>query len=326
MSYHHLNLSERGQIEGMLRVGTSKAAIAATLGRNRTTVSRELKRGTGRDGVYRAADGQSRYQENRSACVRPRALDHPPLRDYVRDKLPLFWSPEQISHRLRLEFPYDGWMRVSTEAIYRTLYTDPKWKNAFGSYLRRGRRRRQKRGLRYERRGPIANRVSIEQRPQEVEALTEYGHWEGDTLIGKNQQGAVLTLVERKADLLRAVPLTSRKAEEVAQAIRSVFASLPSPLRKTITFDNGSEFALHEAIARDLSINVYFAHPYSSFERGRIENANGLLRQYLPKSMTFSRLSSQHLAPIVNELNDRPRKKQAYRTPNEVFQKLLWCT
>lgn len=325
MSYHHLNEIERGKIELLLQNGAPRASIGRQLGRSRATIYRELKRVPSRAGGYCAREAQRDYKEKREGCVRHRVLDRPALRGYVRDKLSELWSPEQTANRLWQDYPHDPWMRVSTETIYRTLYTDPKWNRAFGPFLRQGRKTRQKRCLVHKRRGPIAHRVFIEQRPAEVDALTTYGHWEGDTLVGKNQEGAIVTLVERKGDWLRAVPAASRKAEEVAQAVVHALQDLPPPLRKTITFDNGSEFADHNAIAQQLNADIYFAHPYSAYERGRSENANGLLRQYLPKGTSFETITSQYLQGILKQLNDRPRKKQQYRTPNEVFKEQLTC-
>jgi IS30 family transposase len=325
MSYHHLNEIERGKIELLLQHGVSRASISRQLGRSRATIYRELNRVGSRIGAYCAQEAQRDYEMKRRDCVRHRVLDRPELRAYVRDKLSELWSPEQTANRLWCDHPHNPWMRVSTETIYRTLYTDAKWNNAFVLFLRQGRKTRQKRCLCNQRRGPIANRVSIEQRPSEVESLNTYGHWEGDTLIGKNQNGAIVTLVERKGDWLRAIPVTSRKSEEVAQAVVQSLQDIPSHLRKTITFDNGSEFADHDVIAQKLNVHVYFAHPYSAYERGRNENANGLLRQYLPKGMSFEDLTAEQLAAIVKQLNDRPRKKQQYRTPHEVFKEQCMC-
>ena len=320
MSYDHFTPIDRGKIEGLRKAGESIRGVARRLGRAASSISRELKRGRVGAHGYCAQEAQKRYEQNRKACVRTQVLDYPPLRNYVCDKLTDDWSPEQIAQRLKRDFPHDGWMRVSPETLYRRIYTDPKWNNAFGHYLRQGRKKRQKRGGVYKRRGPIANRVSIEQRPQEVDDLTTYGHWEGDTLIGKNQQGAVVTLTERKADWLRAIPVTSRNADEVAQAVTDALHDVPAPLLKSITFDNGSEFARHEKIAQQLAVDIYFAHPYSANDRARNENMNGLLRQYLPKKTSFKDLTRQSVNRYVQALNDRPRKKQQFRTPNEVFQ------
>jgi len=255
--------------------------------------------------------------------VRTQVLDHPPLWGYVWDKLAEDWSPEQIAGRLQRDFPHEGRMRVSPETIYRRIYTDPKWNNALSDCLRQGRKTRQKRDGIYKRRGPaIPNRVSIDERSQEVDELTTYGHWEGDTIIGKNQQGAVVTLTERKGDWLKAIPVDSRKAGEVANAVIEALKDIPAKLRKTITFDNGLEFAHHEKIGRWLGVDTYFAHPYSSNERARNENTNGLLRQYLPKKTSFIGLTKQRVNRFVEALNNRPRKKQMFRTPNEVFKEL----
>lgn len=322
MSYHHFIPIERGKIEGLRHSGKTVRSIAKQLGRAASSICRELKRGRIPRGRYCAQHGQKQYEQNRRECVRTRVLDHPPLRAYVQDKLSDDWSPEQISGRIKRDFPRDGWMRVSPETIYRRIYTDIKWCNAFGDCLRQGRKKRQKRDGTYKRRGPIANRIGIEQRPAEADTLEEYGHWEGDTIIGKGQQGAVVTLTERKGDWLRSIPVTSRKAKEVAKAVVEALKDIPAQLRKTITFDNGSEFAYHEKIAEQLGVKVYFAHPYCSNERARNENINGLLRQYLPKKTSFIGLTKQRVNRFVEAINNRPRKKQKFRTPNEVFKEL----
>ena len=322
MSYHHLTSFERGQIEVLLKKEQTCAAIARALGRNRSTISREIRRNGTPGNPYCAVKAHEQYRQHRRACKRGHVLDHPPLRDYVRNSLTNDWSPEQIAGRLKRAFPQDGWMRVSPETVYRRLYNDPKWNNAFGDCLRQGRKTRQNRGGKYQRRGPIANRISIDERPEEVDDLSTYGNWEGDTLVGKNQQGAVVTLVERKGDWLRAVPVPSRKADVVAEAVTKALKDVPQELRKTITFDNGSEFARHETIAENLGVDIYFAHPYCSNERARNENMNGLLRQYLPKKTSFKELTQEQVNRYVEALNIRPRKKQKFRTPNEVFKEL----
>ncbi len=172
--------------------------IAESIGRCAATISRELRRGTKTGGGYCAEYAQQRYDANRVDCVRTQVLDYPPLRHYVYDKLSDEYSPEQISGRLAQDFPHVGRMRVSPESIYRKIYSDMKWYNAFKDCLRQGRKTRQKRAGAYQHRGPIANKRSIDERPDEVDALETYGHWEGDTIIGKNQEGAIVTLTERK--------------------------------------------------------------------------------------------------------------------------------
>jgi len=230
------------------------------------------------------------------------------------------WSPEQVSGRLWLDFPGQPRMRVSPETIYRSLYADEKLGRPLIGCLRQRRPRRRRRGQRRPARPFIPNRIGIEARPPEVDELQRYGDWEGDLVIGREQKGAIVTLVERKSLLLRALRLLSRHAARVAKAVIQVLAGLPSEWVRTITFDNGSEFAHHEGIAQTLDVHIYFAHPYAAYERARNENTNGLLRQYLPKSTRFTEVSQHQLEQYVHELNNRPRKKLGYRTPYEVFK------
>lgn len=318
MPYQHLTPMERGQIQALVSRGVSQRAIAKLLGRSPSTICRELARNRSA-ARYDAERAQSRYARVRKACRRTLSLAYLPLRLYLYEKISEGWSPEQVSGRLWLDFPGQPRMRVSHETIYRSLYADEKLGNVLLGHLRQRRPRRRKRGERRPTRPLIPNRVGIEARPAEVDQLSRYGDWEGDLMIGAQQQGAVLTLVERKSLFLCAKVLVSRHAAGVAQAAIEALSWLPRSWRKTITFDNGSEFAHHETISKEIGADVYFAHPYSSWERGCNENINGLLRQYLPKSTSFIGLCAKRLQDFVDELNNRPRKKLGYRTPNEVF-------
>jgi len=248
-------------------------------------------------------------------------LDYPPLRRYVFAEGSRAWSPEQLAGRLRVDYPHDGRMHVSPETIYRTVYRDEKLGRVLIPQLRQARKTRRKKGMGRTSRNPIAipNRVSIEQRPEEVQTRLRYGDWEGDTVLGSNQRGAIATLVERKSLFLAAARVHSKQAQEVAEAIVWALSKAPPHCLKTITFDNGTEFARHENISNALKTQIYFAHAYSSNERARNENTNGLLRQYLPKGTSFENLTQQQLDTIIYELNDRPRKSLGYRTPKELF-------
>lgn len=320
MPNRHLTPMERGQIQALLSRGQSRRAIARALGRSPSTIWREIARNGGAQ-HYDAERAQKRYQQVRTACRRTTSLSYLPLRRYVVDKMTEGWSPEQVSGRLWLDEPGCPRMRISPETIYRSIYREEALRNILRGCLRQRRPRRRRRGQRRPTRPFIPNRVGIEARPPEVDALQRYGDWEGDLVIGANQQGAIVTLVERKSLVLRALRVTSRHARGVARAVVDALAPLPQTWRRTITFDNGSEFAHHQRMALALGVNVYFAHPYAAYERARNENTNGLLRQYLPKSTSFATLTDRQLQRYVDELNNRPRKKLGYRTPNEVFKK-----
>ena len=243
---------------------------------------------------------------------------------YVIDKLVEGWSPEQISGTLPQDYPREHRMRISHEALYLTLYNAPKWR-CFQVYLRRKHKKRKCRSGTYSKRGTIPNRVGIEHRPAEVDSLEEVGHWEGDTVIGANQEGALVTMVERKYDWLRSIWVPNRKAHTVAQAILKVMSDIPPHLLKTITFDNGKEFTQHELMSDALGADIYFADPYSSWQRGRNENMNGLLREYFPKKTSFKELKQEQVQRAVDALNDRPRKKHGFRRPNDFFNELKLC-
>lgn len=319
MPYHHLTPFERGTLHALFEQGNSAAFIGKVLGRHRSTISRELKRNEAFKKGYDPGRAQKRYAQERTQCMKPSRLAHLPLWNYVFDKLSANWSPEQTAHRIALEYPNEPRMRISHETIYRALYSDERLR-CLNPHLRHARPKRRKRAMAKKRRGPgIPNRVSIEERPKHIEQRLELGHWEGDTVMGKNQTGAIVTLVERASLYLSASLVPSKKASLVAQTIINTMNELPARAVKTITFDNGTEFAAHQTITENLGTPIYFAHAYCSNERARNENTNGLLRQYLPKGSSFEHLRKNQIDHIVDELNNRPRKTLGYRTPYEVF-------
>lgn len=322
MSYHHFTPVERGKIELMARQGHSHQAIADELGFHRTSVLRELRRNGARE-RYTAEQAQRRYTERRQACRRPRTLaGDSPLRDYVSEKIALEqWTPQLVAGRLPLDYPEDPRMRVCHETIYQAIYTDGQYLDMLRAELPQARPKRRKRGQGKRRRCPgIPNRVDIALRPAAVDQREELGHWEGDTVVGKNQDGFAVTLVERASRRLAATKTSTKAAREVAQAVVEALQDHPVSWVKTITFDNGSEFAGHEAMTEELGVSVYFAAPYSAYQRGTNEQVNGLIRRYLPKGTSFKELTQPQLDEIVEKLNNRPRKCLGYRTPNEVFQ------
>jgi transposase, IS30 family len=291
--------------------------IGRALGRSPATISREERRNsTGR--TYDARKAQQRYQQRRANCRPARKLEYLPLWQYLIEKLPLFWSPQQVAGRLRRDYPDDPRMRISHETVYRALYRDERLK-PWVAYLRQHRPKRRKRGQGKTLRCVIPHRTSIHNRPPEVQHRTRLGDWEADLVLGKNQQGAVVSLVARNSLMLLARKVQSKQSEVVVAAIINALEDLPAFWAKTITFDNGSEFYHHQRITDELGIATYFADPYAAYQRGVNENTNGLLRQYLPKGARFDTLTQSQLQAIVEELNNRPRKTLGYRTPYEVF-------
>lgn len=211
---------------------------------------------------------------------------------------------------------------VSHETIYQFIYKDKKEGGDLYVNSRRGHRKRQCRRNKHKQRGIIKDRVSIEQRPKLVEEQKRYGDWEGDTIIGKNHKGAIITLVERKSLYLKIAKTKSKEADVTTSKITQMMNNIKDCCN-TITFDNGKEFAGHKDIAAKLDADIFFAHPYSSFERGCNENTNGLLRQYFPKGSSFDALGYSDIIKVQELLNNRPRKKLYFLTPNEIFSKFV---
>jgi IS30 family transposase len=224
-------------------------------------------------------------------------------------------SPEQVSDWLKDNFG----LQISHEWIYQYILRDKQTGGDLHCHLRCQKKRRKRYGS-YDRRGKLKNRVSIDERPAIVDARQRLGDWEVDTIIGKRHRHAIVSLTERKSRLALLRKVERKTAQDVADAVIELLKSLPVRTH-TITADNGKEFADHERIAHDLRTNVYFAHPYSSWERGSNENMNGLIRQYFPKKRSFVTITQQEIEFVMNRLNNRPRKCLGFKTPNEVFFK-----
>ena len=313
----HLTLDERERLSQMHHAGASNIEIGAALGRHRTSIGRELRRNAGDfDEEYSPLAAQQRASSRRAARPLERKIDRPEVVNEVRHGLAQCWSPDQIAGRLRREHADDLRRQVSHQTIYAWIDKQPREdRQRFRSFLRRGGKRRP----RDDRRGKLVGTVGIEGRPKVVDARRRYGDWEGDTVVGAQHSGAIVTLVERKSGYLMTAKTCDRQARRVAAKVASRLCALPAALRRTMTFDNGKEFAEHERMADGLGLRVYFAEPYCSWQRGANENANGLLRQFLPKGTDFRQVSWQELARYTHQLNDRPRKRLDYRTPAEIF-------
>jgi len=318
----HLTPVERGQIEILLKEGYSQADIARKIGRCRSVVCRELKRNGGAK-RYRAVHAQQRYDVVRQACVPHKRLEYRPLWNFLFDKLIDNWSPQQVAKSLPVLYPDDPRMRISHETLYMAIYGDKRLAPLI-RHLPQARPKRRKRGQGKSRRGPsIPNRVGIEKRPEIVEQRSRFGDWEGDLIVGANNEGFLVTMVDRTSRRLGARLVPSKHADVVAEAVTDILMDMPLSHIHTITFDNGTEFARHEDIAARLPVDIYFASPYSSYQRGTNENTNGLIRRYLPKGTSFKNLTPQQLETIVDEINNRPRKCLQFRTPNEVFRESI---
>ncbi|MGH8428604.1 MAG: IS30 family transposase [Gammaproteobacteria bacterium] len=310
MSYTHLTREERYQIYALKKTGHSQRRIAAVLGRNPATVSRELARNRGRCG-YRPRQAHECAEARQKARERTRIATAVWME--IERLLALLWSPEQIAWRLWEEQA----IAISHEWIYCYVWADKRGGGSLYRHLRCQKRRRKRYGA-YSRRGTIPDRVSIDERPAIVASRQRLGDWEGDTVIGHAHRGALLSLVERKSRYTLIAPLARKTAQATRRAITQHLARHAGKVH-TLTFDNGREFTDHTGIARDLKARVYFAHPYASWERGANENTNGLIRQYFPKRRTLHELSRSETQAAMQALNHRPRKALGFRTPHEVF-------
>jgi IS30 family transposase len=311
MSYTQLTQEQRYQIYALHKAQFNQTQIATEIGVHKATVSREVRRGRGERG-YRPKQAQALALARLSRRVKPRIA--PQTWQQVTQLLSQQWSPAQISGRLRLE----GHPTVSHERIYQYIYADKRAGGTLHLNLRLQKQRRKRYGS-YSRRGQLPNRRSIDERPKIVDRKARRGDWEADTIIGRNHQAAIVSLVDRKSKLVRLAKVARKTAELVGRAITTQLQPLPV---KTITSDNGREFAQHQAVAARLCADFYFAHPYSSWERGINENTNGLVRQYFPKKSEFSKISDRQIRKVEDRLNQRPRKTLGYKTPHEVFFKL----
>ena len=312
MSYTQLTREQRYQIYALKKAGHSQTETAAIVGVHKSTVSRELRRNRGRRG-YRPGRAHESAAARRRAAHRPRISEQ--TWAVVESLLRRQWSPEQIAGRLKLERRE----AVSHERIYQHVRADKRAGGTLHLHLR-CRRERRKRYGQHSRRGQIAGRVGIEQRPGVVAAKRRVGDWEADTIVGRRGRGALLSLVERKSKLVRLCWVERKGAEEVARSCLTVLSPLAERVL-TLTSDNGGEFAHHARIAQGLGADFYFARPHASWERGVNENTNGLLRQYFPKQADFATITQAEVESVMERLNDRPRKTLGYRTPNEVFYK-----
>ena len=325
--YKRLTSEEREEISRMLARDCSFKSIARLLGRNVSTVSREIAAGNSNKYTYRASRAQARSVRNsRKRKVGKYLLDgQVRLKRYVYRKLRLKWSPVQIAETLPMDYPTDMTMRISPEAIYTYLYVLPRGtlKKELLSCLRQNRKHRhkQRRGVAAKR--PLEDMLSIEERPKEVAERIIPGHWEGDLIVGKNNRSALGTLVERTTRTTILIPVKSKSADDVAKAFAKEVKKLPKQMKLTMTYDQGREMANHKLFTNITGVKVYFAHPRSPWERGTNENTNGLIRQYFPKGTDFTKVTRYEVKRAQHQLNGRPRKTLGYQTPYEVVKKLI---
>ncbi|MGH3586340.1 MAG: IS30 family transposase [Pseudonocardia sp.] len=321
-----LSFTERCRLEDLLEGGCTPERAAELLGRHLHTVEREVVRGATCSG-YRARVGQDVTDENRKRPKQRRLESRPVLLVEVLQGLEHKHSPEQIAGRLRQDFPEDPEMWVSHETIYQALYVQPRGELArlVKSALRTGRTRRKPHGRNAtDGRGKIRDMINISDRPAEADDRAIPGHWEGDLIIGAGQQSAIGTLVERTTGFVVLLHLPiDRTAASLAEAMTAKIPDIPEILRRSLTWDQGSEMALHTKITDATGLPIYFCDPHSPWQRGTNENTNGLLRQYFPKGTNLSFYGTGWLDEVAAELNARPRKRLSWRTPAEELDRLL---
>ena len=314
MQGRHLTSEERSQISLLKAMKVRQKEMARLLGVAPSTISRELNRNTCKEGYQGGLAHVKAVKRRQKASRQPKRMTAV-LVMAIEDKLVNEqWSPEQIAGHSRR-----NGTSISTESIYRHVRADRKAGGKLFEQLRHRGKKYNRKGGKTAGRGCIPNRVGIEKRPQIVERKRRFGDWEVDLIIGANHQGAILSMVERNSKYTMLVKLKNKNATGVRKAIIRALKTLPKHRRRTLTFDNGKEFAQHEKIAKALAMACYFAAPYRSWERGLNEHVNGLVRQYVPKKTNFREVSREKIREIAAKLNRRPRKVLGYLTAEEVI-------
>jgi len=321
-----LTLNERETIFGLVKQGVTVRGMARILNKNPSCISRELRRRGMSRSTYSIAVAHTDRNVKASLKGRYSKLieGKQPLKLVKEWLIENKWSPEQISGRLKIKFKNNPEKQVTHETIYKYIYSleDPGEREKYINALRRKRRKRKSRKSVKLQRGPISNIVSIHKRPSEVELRVIPGHWEGDSLVGKDHQSAIGTLVERTFRYTIIVEYGNDKsAENVALAFAEAFNSVPEDLKRSLTFDRGAEMAQHEYFTQLTGMPVFFADPGSPGQRGTNENTNGLIRQFFPKKTDFSKVSEKELKQAQELLNQRPRKVLGFKTPMEAMNR-----
>jgi IS30 family transposase len=308
----HLTLRDREYLQRLVKAKKSKREIARLMNRHRSTIYRELERNSDAWG-YRASRADFLAKRRRRSCHRPLKLRDLEMRLYVNDRLRQAWSPDQIAGRMRVEFRQRPSWRITAQTIYTWIQRSC---GRPGRWLRLA--NRQVKDL--EKREGY---VSIRGRPEVINQRRRYGDWEGDTIQGKRRHSGLVTLVERKSGLLRIGKINNLRSATTMSAAERCLANLPASLRRSVIFDNGSEFTEHHKLTENLGLAIYFAEPYRAWQRGANENANGLLRQFFPKGTDFKRISRREVERVERLLNERPRRRLGYKSPIEVIAKQL---
>ena len=323
-SRKRLTLNERIVIETLLKENKSKSYIAKQLNRNRSTITREVNNWVINPTDKYSASIADFYAKDDYLNKRNKdKIDtYKNLKHFVYRGLLSGFSPEQIAGRIKLLYPNDTIMSISYEAIYQHIYKHRQ--SYLGKklikllpYHHHKRRANRKFNIKRTR---IKEQVNISQRPIHVDLRLEVGHWEGDLMIGVGQKSAIGTIVERKTRFTFIVKIENRKSATVTQQFAKIMNTMPKFIRKTMTYDNGMEMANHQWLTQNTGMDIYFANPYSSWERGTNENTKGLIRRFFPKGTDFNKISIEQLKQAETALNNRPRKVLGYKTPNEMIK------
>jgi len=322
----HVTCSQRYQLEALLRSGYrhTQRELSDIVGCSQSTISRELRKNRPpiRNGYYSAqkAQTQAMHRRKQSYEKRQRWYDDPKVLRYIIDHLREGESPDSISGRMKRESPWHSANSVSHESVYRYIWKVREEGGCLHLHLPRKGKRPKFYGLKGASASNIPNRRDISERPKVVDKKKRCGDWESDLIVSvRGGSGAIATFVERTSKYLQAVLLQNQTANEMVRAATEVFTAIPLRLRRTMTHDNGSEICKHEEITKNLSIIVYCAEPYRSWQRGLNEHTNGLLRRFFPKGTDFSQTQPQEIAKAVEKINNRPRRSLRFLTPKEVF-------
>lgn len=311
---HHLTLEEREVIARMRSNGRSQTEIARRLDRADSTISRELYRNRSRNGYWPVA-AQKKADARRSLRPRLPKFQRPDIKRYVQQRLRQYWSPDEIAGRSRMDFPRDPLRQISHQTIYGWIRSQ----NAAGKHWRRYLRSTGWKRPGRKNRGLLPASTSIERRPAIVDRRGRFGDWEGDTVVGAGRRGGALTLVERKSRYLLLGRVGDLRAATVRQSAAKLYGTTPPALRKTLTLDNGKEFAEHQQLEADACLKTYFAKAYCAWQRGTNENTNRLVRQFFPKGTNLASIPKHRFTRVQQLLNNRPRKCLGYRTPLEAL-------
>lgn len=322
---NNLKFYDRQKLEYWLRTKQSTRAIAAIIRRDHSVLVRELKRNSanGRSS-YQADIAQKIFEERQHKQHRGKLDKYPTLKEYVVNGLKKDWSPDVIAGRLKNDRPKTvSGQTISRESIYHYIYNKDGRFEGLYQYLRQGKNKRQKRYSRKTCKLRIPERVSIHQRPEYINERKRYGDWESDSVIFSKQKTALSVQSERKSKLIRMHKVENKSAEETANAIIKTLESVPKELSLTITFDNGTENVRHTEVKKEYGVLTYFCDPFTSWQKGGVENANKLIRQYLPRKTDLNQLTDRDIYDIQEKLNNRPRRCLSYLTPNEIINKVV---